>query len=541
MKSVLKATIASFLLMSGTACDNAPQSKDGEGQSVSYQATGIITKSLPDIAAAIRQKEITSAKLVNLYLKRIERLNHQGPELQAVISLNPNAVQEAKALDDMLAAGQVKGPLHGVPILVKDNIETKHMPTTAGAYALRHNDTGRDSPLIAGLKAQGAIILGKTNLSQWANFRSEDSMSGWSALGGQVKNPHVLDRNPCGSSSGSGSAAAASLAAGTVGTETNGSIICPSNAAGIVGYKPTVGLVSQEYIIPISHTQDTAGPMTKTVRGAAMMMNAMASGSEKVDYTLALQSDALKGVRVGVLRYATGSYQPIRNQFDKSLKALEAAGAILVDITERPKQPEGFSGRMGYDLLKYEFKAGLNAYLAFTDPQKVIPRTLEDLIAFNEKHADKELTLFDQSIFTGSQKMGDLTEPEYIKAKALLQKANQTMGIDALMTQHNVAVLVAPSGPLVPRRDPVNGDVWPRFPGAGSMAAQAGYPHVTVPMGGFRHVPLGMSFIASANQDAQLLGYAYAFEQQTKARMTPAYLPSVATAADVVKMLKPLQ
>ena len=287
-----------------SACSNdtsaqGDKQKTTVAQTFNYQPQGILAKSLPDIADALKNGDITSEALVQLYLERIEAIDKNGPTLQAILRINPNALADAKALDTLIFAGTIKGPLHGVPILLKDNIESKDpIPTTAGALALQGNISGRDSPLVASLRDAGAIILGKTNLSQWANFRSENSMSGWSAMGGQVKNPHMLDRNPCGSSSGSGAGTAASLAAGSVGTETNGSVICPSNANGIVGFKPTVGLVSQQYIIPISVSQDTAGPMTKTVMGAAMMMNAMATNTANTDYTAGLNSKALMGIRV---------------------------------------------------------------------------------------------------------------------------------------------------------------------------------------------------------------------------------------------------
>src|SRR5690606_32769447 len=282
---------------------------------------------------ALADGEITSLELTRAYLARIAALDRAGPRLQSILALNPDALAEAETSDGRRARDQELGPLDGIPILLKDNIESKDaMATTAGALALEDNVTGRDSPLVAGLRAQGAIILGKTNLSEWANFRSENSMSGWTALGGQVRNPHMLDRNPCGSSSGSGAAAAASLAAGTLGTETNGSIICPSSANGIVGFKPSVGVVSQEHIVPISSSQDTAGPMTKTVMGAAMIMNAIATGGPDVDYTAGLQRDALKGVRVGVLQFAKGSNLAIHNLFLQAQEELKAAGAILVDI-----------------------------------------------------------------------------------------------------------------------------------------------------------------------------------------------------------------
>ena len=380
---------------------------------IDYQAKGIIAKSLPEIVNALNSGEISSEALVTLYLERIEAIDKQGPRLQAVLSINPDALTQAKALDTMRKEGLVKGPLHGVPILLKDNIETlDNMATTAGALALKNNITHRDSPLVAGLRAQGGIILGKTNLSQWANFRSEGSLSGWSALGGQVRNPHMLDRNPCGSSSGSGAAAAASLAAGTVGTETNGSITCPSNANGIVGFKPTVGIVPQDHIIPISVSQDTAGPMTKTVKGAAMMMNAMATTTPNIDYTVGLTKDALKGVRVGVLNFAKGSSKNITQHFDIVLKDLVAAGAILVNIDEHPEAPEGL-GEMGYDILKYEFKDGINEYLASTSAEQVSLRTLQSLIDYNQTNADTELALFDQSIFIASQAMDSLESKSY--------------------------------------------------------------------------------------------------------------------------------
>jgi amidase len=439
--------------------------------------------------------------------------------------LNPDALELAKKLDEMRAAGKIMGALHGVPILLKDNIESMDaMPTTAGALALQNNTTGRDSPLVAGLRAQGAIILGKTNLSQWANFRSEGSMSGWSALGGQVKNPHMLDRNPCGSSSGSGAATAASLAAASVGTETNGSIICPSNANGVVGFKPSVGVVPQLHIIPISASQDTAGPMTKTVMGAALMMNAMATTTPEMDYSAGLNKSALKGVKVGVLNFAAGQSQPILQHFKSALKDLEAAGAILVNINERPSTPDHYA-KMSYDILKYEFKHGINNYLASTSPDLVATRTLQQLITFNEARGQVELALFDQSIFEASQAMGSLESEEYIIAVQEVQKATRENGIKQLLQEYDVQVLVAPSGPIVPRIDPINGDVWPsNWPGFGGYAAKAGYPHITVPMGGIHGLSVGLSFIGDSNTDAAILSYAYAYEQHSGRLLAPQYL-----------------
>lgn len=489
-----------------------------------FRATGILAGSLPDVIEALNSKKVSSQALVKLYLDRIEKIDKRGPKLQSILVLNPDALENAKQFDQMRAAGEILGPLHGVPILLKDNIETKdRIATTAGALALKDNMTGRDSPLVAGLRAQGAIILGKTNLSQWANFRSEGSMSGWSALGGQVRNPHMLDRNPCGSSSGSAAATAASLAAASVGTETNGSIICPSNANGIVGFKPTVGLIPQQYIIPISESQDTAGPMTKTVMGAALMMNAMATTTPDTDYSGGLKKDALKGVRVGVLNFAKGESKPILTHFKTALIDLQTAGAILVDIDVRPKTPADF-GSMSYDILKYEFKNGLNAYLASTSSELVTTRNLEELIAFNEAHKKIELALFDQGIFLASQAMDSLESEAYKTAIKTVQNSTRQEGIDRLLQGYNVQVLLAPSGPTVPRVDPINGDVWPNsWPGYGSHAARAGYPHVTVPMGGIHNISVGLSFIGGKNTDALILSYAYAYEQYSLRRLEPQY------------------
>jgi len=536
---VSSAVFALFFLVACSPNDN--NTGESIGTPTAYQPNGIIGSTLPDIVAALDSGEITSVELVQQYLGRIDAIDRQGPSLQAILSLNPDAQELAQALDDMRAEGNSLGALHGVPILLKDNIESlDNMPTTAGALALKDNVTGRDSPLVAGLRAQGAIILGKTNLSQWANFRSETSMSGWSALGGQVRNPHMLDRNPCGSSSGSGAATAASLAAASVGTETNGSIICPSHANGIVGFKPTVGVVPQDYIIPISESQDTAGPMTKSVMGAAMMMNAMATETPEVDYTAGLTPMALEGVRVGIIHPPEGSYLPIQENFAGALDDLRAAGAVLVEIESLPETPAEY-GDKAYDLLKYEFKNGLNSYLASTDATDVSTRTLEALIAFNEG-SDREMVLFDQSIFVASQAMGPVSEEAYKEAVELVQRTSREEGIDKLLSEYDVDVLVSTSGVIVPRIDPVNGDVWPGgWPGLGSLAARAGYPHATVPMGGFRKLPIGLSFVGGSHDDARVLAYAFAYEQQSQRRMEPEYLTGAEQVADVDSGLKPFK
>ena len=472
MKHLLIAAWAMVPLMacSPQSVDTSAVAMEQTTEKPNYVPQGWIAKTLPEIAAGVKAGEVSSEELVQAYIDRINRVDRDGPTLQSVLSLNPNALADARTADAKRAAGDTLGLLHGVPILLKDNIETKDpLATTAGALALKDNITGRDSPLVAGLRDAGAIILGKANLSQWANFRSNDSMSGWTALGGQVRNPHMLDRNPCGSSSGSGAGAASSMAAGAVGTETNGSVICPSNANGVVGFKPTVGLVSQQYIVPISSTQDTAGPMTKSVMGAAMMMNAMATGIAKKDYVAALDQDILRGKRVGVLRYSAGSNKDINALFEESLNVLKEAGAELVEITENPVQLSEF-GEYSFDVLLYEFKATLNEYLAAT-PDTVKTRSLAEVIAFNIENADIELALFDQSIFDAAEITSNLEDPRYIAARDAVLKATREEGIDKLLAEHNVDVLVAPSGPMVPRVDPINGDVWPPFPGSGSMAA----------------------------------------------------------------------
>lgn len=498
-------------------------SETDNGASLSYAPTGWTAKSLPEIAAALQSGDVSSEALVQAYIDRINSVDRAGPTLQSVLAVNPDALAQARDMDAKRAAGEIVGPLHGVPIILKDNIESlDNMATTAGALALKDNITGRDSPLVAGLRAAGAIILGKANLSQWANFRSNDSMSGWTALGGQVRNPHQLDRNPCGSSSGSGAAAASSMAAGTVGTETNGSIICPSTVNGVVGFKPTVGLVSQQYIIPISSSQDTAGPMTKTVRGAAMMMNAMATGDAKTDYVAGLDANILAGKRVGVLKFAEGSNADIVALFKAAVAELEAAGATVVEIADNPVTVEDF-GSSSRQVLYHEFKATLNDYLAST-PDTVKTRTLSELIAFNLANADVELALYDQSIFDISVPLPGLDDPAYIEARDKVQSATRENGIDAMIAAHEVDILVSPSGPVPGRIDPINGDVWPPFPGAGWIAAIAGYPHVTVPMGTVHGMPVGVSFIGAKDEDAKVLSFGYAYEQRTNLRAEPQYL-----------------
>jgi len=484
-----------------------------------YRAQGVIAGTLPEIIASLDAGEVTSEQLVGLYLKRIASMNTSGPELRAVLSINPNLVKEAIAADKLRREGSVLGPLHGVPILLKDNIETKDdLPTTAGSYALKDNYTGRDSPLVAGLRAQGAIILGKSNLSQWANFRSESSNSGWSALGGQVKNPHVMDRSPCGSSSGSGAGMAASFAAATVGTETDGSVICPSSVNGIVGFKPTVGLVPQDYIVPISVSQDTAGPMTKSVEGAAIMMDAMTQG--RGNFVAALSASSLKGVRLGVLRVDVGEDAEVAALYDAAIKNLEAAGATIVEVGQADML-QSF-GEFSYDLLQYEFKDGLNSYLAST-PKAVTARTLSDLIKFNKAYEEIELKVFDQSIFVKSNKKGPLTDQAYIDGKVSTQSDARAGVIDKLLSEYDLGALVSLFGAYGPLVTPGEGENWENYPSMGSVAAIAGYPHITVPMGTVNDFPFGLSLIGTAGSDETIVSYGYAYEQRSQKRAKPAY------------------
>lgn len=483
-------------------------------------------KTVVAVAAEIAGKTATAEAVTQGYLDRIAAVDDAGPMLNAVLALNPNAIADAKALD----AGASKGPLHGVPILLKDNIDTLDMPTTAGSLALKDNATGRDSPLVARLRAAGAVILGKTNLSEWANFRSGSSTSGWSGVGGQTKNPHVLDRNPCGSSSGSGSAVAAGLAPVAIGTETDGSIICPSAAAGIVGIKPTVGLVPRTHIVPISATQDTAGPMALTVADAAAVLTVIAGSdagdpataeadAKKEDYSKALDANALQGKRIGVARYLAGYHDATDALFEKALEELKAAGAELVELKEPAGKQEMNDAE--FTVLLAEFKAGVNAYLA-TTPDTVKTRTLDDLMKFNSE-TPAELEFFDQSIFEQAAKAPALTDKAYLDAKATAARLAGKEGIDKLVAENNVAAIVAPSGGPAWTTDLVTGD---HFLGASySMAAIAGYPSITVPMGNVRDLPVGLCFFGPKWSEAMLIGLAYAYEQKTKARTAPKFLP----------------
>lgn len=420
-------------------------------------------------------------------------------------------------------------PLHQFPVLLKDNIETRDMPTTAGSLALIDNAPGRDAPLVSRLRAAGAVILGKTNLSEWANIRASDSISGWSAVGGQTRNPYDPERTPCGSSSGSAVAVAIGLAPAAIGTETDGSITCPASVSGVVGFKPTVGLVSRTHIVPIAHSQDTAGPIATTVTDAALVLGAIAGSdpldpatveadARKVDYRAALDADSLRGARIGVMRFLLPSYSAeTQAVFEQSLQAMRDAGAEIVEITEAPAQFRQIGG-WEMTVLLTELKHDLNLYLASTDPRQVRTRTLADVIAFNAAEP-RETALFGQDLFELAQATGGLDDPAYVEARARSLQAAGPEGIDKMMADHRVVVLIAPTTSRAWTNDPADDD---DMQGSASrLAAVAGYPHLTVPMGFDRGMPVGLSFIGGRWQDARVLSLGYGFEQKTQARRAP--------------------
>jgi len=491
-----------------------------------------LDKPAAEQAQAIRNGTLTSEQLVTGYLARIEE---RDKKVNSILVLNSNAIAQAKAADEQAKKGTFTGPLHGIPVLLKDNIEASELPTTAGSMALVNNRTGRDAPIVANLKAAGAIILGKTNLSEWANFRSESSISGWSAVGGLTRNPHLLSRTACGSSSGSGAAMALRLSSLAVGTETNGSIICPSSMNGIVGFKPTVGLLSRSYIVPISSSQDTAGPMTANVNDAWLMASVMdgvdvkdAATADAEDHLLpsleeSMLATDLKGIRVGVVRYRQGDNPHVLSVYENALETLEAAGAELVDINDF-EQPDSFWSD-SYTVLLSEFHHTIDAYLA-DSPADIPARNLEALIAFN-KTDKKELVLFNQDIFEKSLAAPAIDSDEYKSALSLVQNTAGTNGIDKLMQDNGVDILVAPSNSPAFLIDGVYGDHSPvGFIGIGYLAAIAGYPHLTVPAGEVKQLPVGLSFIGSKWQDEKVLRIGSVFEAKHGAYVKPGLLPS---------------
>jgi amidase len=489
---------------------------------------------IADLQAAMSSGKYTAHSITKRYLDRIDDIDKRGPAINSVIELNPDALAIASELDRERKSGRLRGPLHGIPVLIKDNIDTHdRMMTTAGSLALEGSIARQDATVAKKLRDAGAVIIGKTNLSEWANFRSSHSSSGWSGRGGQTKNPYVLDRNPCGSSSGTGAAIAANLAVIGVGTETDGSVVCPSNANSLVGIKPTLGLISRAGIIPIAHSQDTAGPMCRTVTDAAILLAAM-TGMDPRDpvtetmplkalngYSKFLDPNGLRGARIGVQRKSFGFNDAVDKLLNECIDAIKRLGATVVDPADIPTQ--GKFDDTELEVLLYEFKADLNKYLASLGPSAPV-KSLKEIIDFNEKNRPRELPYFGQDIMIKAEAKGPLTEKKYLNALAKNHLMSRTQGIDSVMTKNKLDAIIAPTGGPPWPTDLANGD---HFTGGYSTAsAVAGYPHITVPAGYLFGMPVGISFFGRAWSEPTLIKFAYAFEQATKARRAPQFLPT---------------
>jgi len=537
--AVLGAAVAGGMKLPGSAGGAAmPPSPSSPGRA----APAIAPFELEEVTVAELQAGMSSGRysarhVVELYLGRIAAMDRTGVSLQSIIETNPDALTRAEELDRERAAKGTRGPLHGIPVLLKDNIDTAdRMTTTAGSLALEGSIPPRDSHVAERLHAAGAVLLAKTNLSEWANIRSNRSSSGWSGRGGQCRNPYVLDRNPCGSSSGSAAAVSANFGAVAVGTETDGSIVCPASANGVVGIKPTVGLVSRAGIIPISHTQDTAGPLCRTVADAAALLSALAGADPRdpatapaaahaeKDYTKQLDRAGLRGARIGVARAKFFGYSDVTDRLaEAALGVLRREGAVLVDPADIPNA--GSYDDAELQVLLYELKADLNAYLAALGPTAPV-RTLADVIAFNERERAREMPFFGQELFVQAEAKGPLTSPAYRKARATCRRLARTSGLDAVLAKHKLDAIVAPTGNPAWPTDPVNGD---HFTGSSSTpAAVAGYPSVSVPMGYAWGLPVNLSFFGAAWSEPTLIRLAYAFEQITMHRKAPKFLPTLA-------------
>ena len=490
---------------------------------------------IDDLQSAMRDGTRTARSITELYLARIDALNRQGPELRAIIEINPEALDIADRLDAERKAGKVRGPLHGIPVALKDNLDTHdRMTTTAGSLALEGSIAPRDSFVAQKLREAGAILLAKANMSEWAYWRGMHASSGWSARGGQCRNPYALDRTPCGSSSGSGTAVSANLAAVTVGTETGGSIMCPASINGVVGLKPTVGLWSRAGIIPISHSQDSAGPMARTVRDAAILLGAAcgvdprdpattaSDGRSHTDYTTVLDPAGLEGARLGIVRNIPGFDERVMKLFDQAIEDMKAAGAVIVDPANLPNMDSGsVFQELPTIVLNYEFKANINRYFQSLGPNAPV-KSLAELIRFNDAHRDQEMPFFGQERLVISEATTSLDAAEYRNAVETIQRLTRAEGIDAVMNQHRLDALVAPTTAPAWLTDHIRGD---RFDGGDSAgtAAIAGYPDITVPMGLVSGLPVGLSFFGRAWSEPTLLRVAYAYEQATKRRQPPQF------------------
>jgi amidase len=487
---------------------------------------------IADLQSGMASGKYTSHSLAKKYLDRIDDIDKHGPVINSVLEMNPDALSIATELDRERKAKGPRGPLHGIPVLIKDNIDTHDkMTTTAGSLALGGSIPLQDSFVAKKLRDAGAVILGKTNLSEWANFRSSHSSSGWSGRGGQTKNPYVLDRNPCGSSSGTGAAVAANLSAIGIGTETDGSVVCPSNANSLVGIKPTLGLISRAGIIPIAHNQDTAGPMCRTMTDAVILLGALAgvdsrdettkagAGKSFADYAKFLDANGLKGARIGVHRKGFGFNDAVDKLMADCIDIMKKRGAVIVDPADIPTQGKFDDSEL--EVLLYEFKAGLNSYLASLGPRAPV-KSLKEIIDFNEQYRDREMPYFGQDLFIKAQAKGPLTDKAYRDALAKDQRMSRKEGIDFVMDKNKLDALIAPTGGPAWTTDWVNGD---HFTGGYSTAsAVAGYPHITVPAGYVFGLPVGISFFGRAWSEPILIKFAYAFEQATKARRAPQFL-----------------
>jgi amidase len=523
-REFLQASAAASLAV--TFINNAK----AQNKNLSEPNTELTEITIGELQAKMKSGELSAEKIVEKYIERIRQID---PQIRSIVEMNPDAERIAEELDRERKAGKIRGALHGIPILLKDNIDTADkMKTTAGSLALINAPTPRqDAFLVAQLRKSGAVILGKTNLSEWANFRSTKSSSGWSGRGGQTKNPYILDRNPCGSSAGTGAAIAANLAAIGIGTETDGSIVCPASVCGIVGLKPTLGLVSRSGVIPIAHSQDTAGPMTRTVEDAAILLSALVgfdrsdsvtSQSNKAakDYTRFLQKDGLRKMRIGVARDYWGKNAEVDKLMNDALDAMKNAGATLIDVKFPLLQKFGDAE---FEVLLYEFKADLEKYLV----ERNAPyKNLADLIKFNEENAEREMPYFKQEIFESAAKKGNLQTRAYRLALQKSKSLTQAQGIDQAIIQNKLDAIVAPSNAPVWTTDLINGDCGSGYVSSSSLAAVAGYPNITVPAGFLKELPIGISFFGRAFSESTLIKIAYAFEQAAKARRMPKFLPT---------------
>jgi len=520
----IKTLLLSGFILVGVSCSRIQHKQSDSSVNPAFFLSEINIAALHD---GYKNGKFTITEVVQAYLNRIDAIDKNGPQLNSVIQLNPEALDIAAGLDQELREGHLRGPLHGIPVLIKDNIDTRdQMPTTAGSRALAQSFPLKDSYIVQKLRQAGAVILGKTNLSEWANFRGELSISGWSGLGGQTRNPYDPDRNPCGSSSGSGVAVSANLCVIAIGTETDGSIVCPSHINGIVGIKPTVGLLSRNGIIPISWTQDTPGPMARNVTDAAICLGVLTgvdsadsktlAGSAHMltDYTQFLKSDGLKGKRLGIYKESLGVNYKVDSLFRKAVADLEKQGATVVEV-DQISPPE--TDALSFNIMLFEYKDGLNRYFASLGPGAKI-KNIDDLIAFN-KNDSIELKYFNQHYLEMAAAKGDLQSPEYQHDLSAMLANRREKGIDRVMAELNLDAIIAPTGSPAWVTDPINGDAYQL--GTSSPAAQAGYPNITVPMGFIEGLPAGISFFGKAWSEPTLIEIAFAYEQATHHRKAP--------------------